>query len=164
MRRPVGLGAGVPEIGRTGSSFRNGSSVSRPARGFTRQEAFLCWKVWSRHAWLQAMQVLIRSGDPACALSAQSGSARNGRAMLTRSAWPSARICSAVWGMLIRFEAATGTDTTSLTRRVKSTNAARGTEVTMVGTRASCQPMPVLSRSTPAVSSARARSRVSSRV
>lgn len=107
------------------------------------------------------MHELICPVAPAAAFATQSGSARNGRAMVTRSAWSSASTCSAECGMVIRLEAATGMDTTSRTRRVKSANAVRGTEVTIVGTRASCQPMPVSSRLAPAVSSSRARSRVS---
>ena len=41
------------------------SSVSRQARGLTRQEARLFSNAWSRQAWLQAMQVLISSARPA---------------------------------------------------------------------------------------------------
>jgi hypothetical protein len=37
-------------------------------------------------------------------------------------------------------------------RSAEKVNAARGTEVTMVGIRASCQPMPVLSSVAPAAS------------
>ena len=37
------------------------SSVSWQARGLTRQEVSLPLKMWSRQAWLQAMQVLISS-------------------------------------------------------------------------------------------------------
>ena len=48
----------------------------------------LVLKVWSRQAWLQAMQVLISSARPCAALSTNSGSARNGRAIDTMSAWP----------------------------------------------------------------------------
>jgi hypothetical protein len=40
------------------------SSVSWQARGLTRQLASLFWKMWSRQAWLQAMQVLIWSAWP----------------------------------------------------------------------------------------------------
>src|SRR5690606_41161634 len=57
----------------------------------------------------------------------------------TMSAWPEAIISSATSGMLMRFEAITGMPTSFFTCAVASTNAARGTEVTMVGTRASCQ-------------------------
>ena len=84
--------------------------------------------------------------------------------MDTASAWPLAMMRSAVSGSLIRLEATTGIDTTFFTWRVTSANAARGTEVTMVGTRASCQPMPLLIRLAPAFSIARARSSTSSRV
>ena len=69
--------------------------------------------------------------------------------MEMRSAWPSARTCSATAGSWMRFEATTGTSTLIRSRSVRGVNAARGTEVTMVGTRDSCQPMPVDSTSTP---------------
>src|SRR6202000_821586 len=52
------------------------SSVSKPARGLTRQLACLLLKVWSRQAWLQAMQVLISSARPAAALASNAGRAR----------------------------------------------------------------------------------------
>ena len=81
------------------------ASVSRQARGLTRQEAFWFSKTWSRQAWLQAMQVLISSARPAAALSTKSASARNGRAIETRSASPAARIDSASSGVLIRLDA-----------------------------------------------------------
>ena len=64
------------------------SSVSKPARGFTRQVAWMFLKVWSRQAWLQAMQVLISSARPCAAFSMNAGSARKGRASDTMSAWP----------------------------------------------------------------------------
>jgi hypothetical protein len=62
------------------------SSVSWQARGFTRQEVILPLKVWSRQAWLQAMQVLISSARPSAALRTNSASARKGRAIDTMSA------------------------------------------------------------------------------
>ena len=66
------------------------------------------WKVWSKHAWLHAMQVLMRSGVPAFALLSKNGSARKGRAIETRSASPLARISSAISGVLMRFVATRG--------------------------------------------------------
>ena len=94
------------------------SSVSRPARGFTRHDALRLAKTWSRQAWLQAMQVLISSARPAAALATNSGSASSGRAIDTRSASPAARISSASSGVLIRFDAQTGTDTSAFSRAV----------------------------------------------
>ena len=129
------------------------SSVSWQARGLTRQDARLLLKVWSRQAWLQAMQVLISSARSSSALATKSGSARNGRAIDTMSAWPAAMISSASSGVLIRLDAHTGTSTTSVSRAVTHAHAARGTWVMIVGTRASCQPMPVLKTVTPASSS-----------
>jgi hypothetical protein len=41
-----------------------GNSISRPARGLTRQVAVRSVKMRSRQAWLQAMQVLISSLMP----------------------------------------------------------------------------------------------------
>ncbi len=121
-------------------------------------------KVWSRQAWLQPMQVLISSARPAAALATKSGSARNGRAIETRSACPSARIRSATSGVLIRLEAHTGMPTSGRSRSVVQVQAARGTWVRIVGTRASCQPMPVLMTEAPASSRAWASATVSSQV
>ena len=95
---------------------RSTSVVSWHARGLTRHEAFLFLNTWSRHAWLQAMQVLISSARPAAALLRNSASASSGRAIETRSASPEARISSAVSGVLIRLDAQTGTDTSALSR------------------------------------------------
>ena len=81
---------------------------THPARGLTRHEAIFIWKVWSKHAWLHAMQVLMRSGVPAFALFSKNGSARKGRAIETRSASPLVRISSAISGVLMRFVATRG--------------------------------------------------------
>ena len=110
------------------------------------------------------MQVLISSARPAAALFTKSGSASSGRAIDTRSASPAARIDSASSGVLIRFDAQTGTDTSALSRAVAERQAPGGTWVMIVGTRASCQPMPVLSTVTPASSSRCASSTTSSQV
>ena len=93
-------------------------------------------------------------GVPARALAAHCGSASSGRASETMSALPAARMPSATSGMLIRLVATSGTRTCGLSLAVTSTKAARGTEVTMVGTRASCQPMPELMIVAPAASTA----------
>ncbi len=138
--------------------------VSWQARGFTRQDAVLLLNVWSRQAWLQAMQVLISSARPAAALLTSSGSARNGRAIETRSASPRARMSSAISGELIRLDAQTGMLTAFLRRAVHGTQAPCGTWVMIVGTRASCQPMPVLNIETPAASSSWASASTSSQV
>ena len=58
--------------------------------------------------------------------------------------------------MLMRLVATSGKDTCGLSFAVTPANAARGTEVAMVGTRDSCQPMPVLMIVAPAASIARA--------
>ena len=49
----------------------------------------------------------------------------------------------------MRLVVITGMETSPLNLPVTSAKAARGTEVTMVGTRASCQPIPVLIRVAP---------------
>ena len=54
--------------------------------------------------------------------------------------------------MLMRLEATTGMSTCSATALLMSTNALLGTEVTIVGTRASCQPKPLLMIVAPAAS------------
>ena len=100
------------------------SVVSWQARGLTRQDARLLANVWSRQAWLQPMQVLISSARPAAALLTKSGSARNGRAIETRSAPPAARISSATSGVLIRLEAHTGMPSSGRSRAVVAAQAA----------------------------------------
>ena len=140
------------------------SVVSRQARGLTRHEAFWLTKTWSRQAWLQAMQVLISSARPAAALLTKWGSASSGRAIETRSASPEARIDSASSGVLILFEAQTSTDTSALSRAVADRQAPGGTCVMIVGTRASCQPIPVFRTVTPASSRPWARATTSSQV
>jgi hypothetical protein len=110
------------------------------------------------------MQVLISSARPAAAFTRKSGSASSGRAMETRSAPPVARRSSAISGALMRLDAHTGTATSALSRAVIDRQAPGGTCVMIVGTRASCQPMPVLSTVTPASSSRCASSTTSSQV
>ena len=99
------------------------------------------------------MQILISSGFPFRAFATKASSARNGRAIEIKSARPSAKIASATAGVLIRLEAATGIATAALIRSDAETKAARGTACAMVGTRASCQPIPVVKLSAPAASS-----------
>ena len=140
------------------------NSASRHAAGLTRHEAVRFSKMWSRHAWLHAMHVLISSARPAIALFTNSASARNGRAIDTMSASPRASTLSATAGSLMRLVVTSGTRTLPLRRRVTQVNAARGTIVAIVGTRASCQPMPVLMIVAPAPSTAFASSTISSQV
>src|SRR5690606_14559451 len=113
----------------------------------TRQDATSPENMRSRQAWLQPIQVLISAARDWMTLFTNSGSARNGRASDTRSAWPLARIASAVSGILMRLDATTGTDTAFFNRWEANANAARGTAVAMVGTVDSCQPTPVVSTS-----------------
>jgi hypothetical protein len=70
--------------------------------------------------------------------------------MDTMSAAPSASIRSATSGVLMRFVAQSGMRTSSRSFFVTQAKAARGTDVAIVGTRASCQPMPVLMSVAPA--------------
>ena len=100
------------------------------------------------------MQVWISSAPPAAALFTNCASASSGRAIDTRSHAPRASSSSATSGLLMRLEATTGMRTSLRKRSVTEAKAARGTEVTMVGTRASCQPMPVLMMVAPASSTA----------
>jgi hypothetical protein len=135
------------------------STVSCPARGLTRQLASWFLKVWSRQAWLQAMQVLMSSARPAAALATKAGSASSGRARLTRSAQPSTSTCSPTSGVLMRLLVTSGVvmpaaRSSSRIAFVMPAKAARGTLVAMVGTRASCQPMPVLRIVVPAFTTA----------
>jgi hypothetical protein len=69
-----------------------------------------------------------------------------------RSAAPLASSASAPSGALKRFVAMTGNRVAALMRAETQPNAPRGTMPAMVGTRASCQPMPVLSSVAPAPS------------
>ena len=84
--------------------------------------------------------------------------------MLTMSAQPEASTSSATSGVLMRFEVMTGMETLPISFFVTQAKAARGTEVAMVGTRASCQPMPVLRIEAPAFSTSRASCTTSSKV
>jgi hypothetical protein len=70
--------------------------------------AGLASKMWSRQAWLQAMQVLISSARPAAALFTNSASARKGRAIDTMSASPRASTSSATSGALMRLVVTSG--------------------------------------------------------
>ena len=98
------------------------------------------------------MQGAISAARPVAALRTKSGSARKGRAIDTMSAQPSARTASATAGVLIRFEVTMGIATSPISFFVTQENARRGTEVAMVGMRASCQPMPVFRIDAPAAS------------
>ena len=118
--------------------------------------------VWSRQAWLHAMQTLISSARPSRAFLTNSGSASSGLAIDTMSASPRARMSSATCGRLMRFDVTSGMLTSSFILRVTHVNALRGTDVAIVGTRASCQPMPVLMMVAPAFSIAFASITVSS--
>ena len=73
-------------------------------------------------------------------------------------------ICSATSGMLMRLVVISGIFTSAFILRVTKANAARGTLVTMVGMRASCQPMPVLISVAPAASIALASITISSQL
>ena len=128
------------------------NSVSRQARGLTRQVALRSEKIRSRQAWLQAMQTLILSAFPSRTFLAKYGSASIGRAIETRSLSPVARISSARSGVLMRLDATTGIPTTRFSRAAQSARRARGIGYAMVGTRASCHPIPVLRMSAPAAS------------
>ena len=140
------------------------STVSWHALGLTRQLVSFSWKVWSRQAWLHAIHVLMRSALSAAALFTKSGSAKNGRAIDTMSAWPEASTRSATSGVLIRLLVTKGMPTLPLSCSVTQVKAPRGTLVAIVGIRASCQPIPLLRMVTPAASSACANSITSSRV
>ncbi len=87
-------------------------------------------------------------------LDTKCASANIGRAIDTISAQPSAKTCSATSGELIRFEVITGMLTLPISFLVTQANAARGTEVAIVGMRASCQPTPVFMMVAPAASMA----------
>jgi hypothetical protein len=125
-------------------------SVSWQARGLTRQEVTLPLKVWSRQAWLQPMQVLISSARP-CSPCDEFRVGQQGRAIDTMSAEARRPApASAVSGALMRLVVTSGIDTWPFSFCVTQAKAARGTLVAMVGTRASCQPMPVLMMVAPA--------------
>lgn len=67
------------------------------------------------------------------------------------------------FGVLMRLVVTRGIETAPMTFLVTQVYAPRGTEVAMVGMRASCQPMPVLMIVAPAASTAWARVITSSR-
>jgi hypothetical protein len=122
----------------------------------------LAAKVWSRQAWLQAMQVLISAARPARGLVDEFGVGQQGARHDTMSAQPSASTCSATSGVLMRLLVMTGIVMPSARLSahlwVTQAKAARGTLVAMVGMRASCQPMPVLMSVAPAAAIALASS------
>ena len=156
--RPAGPAPTTAMRLRTGARCRM-SVVSWPERGLTRQLASCALKVWSRQAWLQAMQVLMVSGFAAAALLTNSGSASSGRARLTMSAQPSASTCSPTSGMLMRLLVMSGIVSPAARSSariffVTQVKAPRGTLVAIVGMRASCQPMPVLMIVAPACATA----------
>ena len=103
---------------------------------------------------MQAIQVLISSARALAALLTQSGSASKGRAIETKSATPSRSNPSATAGSLILFVTTTGNRLTRRMRSVTNAKAARGTMPAIVGTRASCQPIPVLISVAPASANA----------
>ena len=98
------------------------------------------------------MHVFISSAFSAAALFTHSGSAKKGLAMEIISASPSARTFSAVSGILILFVVTNGILISAFIFLVTQVNAALGTEVAIVGTRDSCQPIPVLMIVAPAFS------------
>ena len=109
----------------------------------------------------------MRSAWPSKALWTKAGSASSGRAMDTMSALPSASRCSATSGVLMRLDATSGVAIPAAANsffilRVTQAKAARGTLVAMVGTRASCQPMPVLMMLAPPCATALPRVTISS--
>ena len=123
-----------------------GARVDQAARA-------LVLETWSRQAWLQAMQVLISSRAAGARLvdPVRVGQQRPRHRHHVGAA--RRRGCaSATSGMLMRLVATSGSATCGLSLAVTPANAARGTEVAMVGTRASCQPMPVLMMVAPAAS------------
>ena len=116
------------------------------------QLAVFILKILSRQAWLQAMQVFISSGRPSSVFLTKFSSAKNGLAMDTMSAIPSLKIFSATRGSFMRFDVTTGIFRYGRSLPVTQANAARGTIIAIVGTRASCQPIPVFIRDAPASS------------
>ena len=84
--------------------------------------------------------------------------------MDTIFAAPLLKTSSATSGVLMRLEVMTGMLTSPINFLVTQVNAARGTEVAIVGMRASCQPMPVLIIVAPASSTALASRITSSKV
>jgi hypothetical protein len=107
---------------------------------------------WSRQAWLQAMQVLISAARFARLFSPNPG--RPARARHRNHVGAAVcQDCSATSGVLMRLVVMSGTPTLRLQAfAVTPAKPPRGTEVAMVGTRASCQPMPVLMMVAPAAS------------
>ena len=96
------------------------------------------------------------------ALFTNSGSAKNGRAMLTRSAHFNFNTSSTFSGVLILFDVINGILIFPINFFVTHVNAAGGTDVAIVGIRASCHPMPVFIMLIPAVSSSLAKATTSS--
>ena len=77
---------------------------------------------------------------PVLTLLTNSASAKKGLAMDTKSAWPLLKMSSTTCGMLMRLVATSGVSrsASSLSFLVTQLKAPRGTDVAMVGMRASC--------------------------
>ena len=144
-----------------------GNSTSRPARGLTRHDTGFVPSEWSMHASLQPMQVFTSGSSPEKDLATIDGSARNGRAIDTRSTFPDATMRSACGIEFTRLEPITGIELPA-SRSARFTSAARsiqtpcGTSDCVVGTRDSCHPMPTSIASAPAATWASARAFTSS--
>ena len=118
--------------------------------------------MWSRQAWLQAMQVLISSARPLARLGDEVGVGEQRPRHRHHVGVAAASTRSATAGSLMRLVVISGILTAPFSLRVTQVNAARGTIVAIVGMRASCQPMPVLMIVAPASSTACASATTSS--
>jgi hypothetical protein len=116
--KPGRAGADHGDLLRCAVAASTVTSSSWQAKGLTRQEQSWREKMWSRQAWLQAMQVLIASARPAAALFTNSASARKGRAIETMSASPRAMTSSATCGSLMRLVVISGILTSPFMRAV----------------------------------------------
>ena len=99
------------------------------------------------------MQGAINSLLSWLALFTKSGSAKNGLAMLTKSAHFEFKTSSTFSGVFILLDVINGIVIFPINFFVTHENAAGGTDVAMVGIRASCHPMPVFMIFIPAASS-----------
>ncbi len=118
----------------------------------------------SMQAWLQAMHGFV--GRPSRALATSAASARNGRAIDTRStADPASSACArSTPSMRLPAITATASPTAALTPSATDHQAPGGTAPCTVGTADSCQPMPTLIASAPAPAIARAKACASAAV
>ena len=174
--RPSARAGPAPTHGNAIWAHRSGYSAARfrcPARGLTKQLEILALKRMVQTGLIAGNARRDFAGPPPTRLLPRNRDRPERAAPVTPCRRhrlpppppppPQPSNSSASSGVLIRFEVMTGIPTCPISLRVTQAQPPRGTEVAMVGTRASCQPMPVLRMLAPAASIALASCTTSSK-